>query len=99
MDRSWIHASRISEQYETGVECFIEYVIRNAKDDMNGKFFYPCVNCCNGSRLELDVIREHLLCDGFLKNYTRWNGENVDIPSVLVETQAQTFTREVDMDD
>nr|KYP76305.1 hypothetical protein KK1_020539 [Cajanus cajan] len=68
---------------------------------MNGRFFCPCVNCCNATRLELDVIREHLLCDGFLKNYTHWiwHGENVDIQSVSVETQTQTFTQEIDMDD
>nr|KYP49229.1 hypothetical protein KK1_029068 [Cajanus cajan] len=68
---------------------------------MNGRFFCPCVNCCNATRLELDVIGEHLLCDGFLKNYTRWiwHGENVDIQSVSVKTQTQTFTQEIDMDD
>nr|KYP61486.1 hypothetical protein KK1_015976 [Cajanus cajan] len=101
LDRSWIRAPRVSEQYETRVEYFIEYVIRNGNDDMNGKFFCPCVNCCNEIRLELDVIREHLLCDGFLKNYTRWiwHGKNIDIPNVSAETQTQNFTQEVDMDD
>uniref|UniRef100_A0A151UG77 Transposase-associated domain-containing protein n=2 Tax=Cajanus cajan TaxID=3821 RepID=A0A151UG77_CAJCA len=101
LNRSWIHTSRISDQYETGVEYFIEYVIRNANDDMNGRFFCLCVNFCNATRLVLDVIREHLLCDGFLKNYTRWiwHGENVDIQSVSVETQTQTFTQGIDMDD
>ncbi|XP_027364391.1 uncharacterized protein LOC113871494 [Abrus precatorius] len=101
LNRSWIHESRLSWKYETGVEYFIEYVIQNANNDMNGNFFCPCVNCCNGSRLELNVIREHLLCDGFLKNYTRWiwHGENIDIPTVSIETPTQTFTQEIDMDD
>jgi len=30
----------------------------------------PCVNCLNGRILSVSEIREHLLCDGFLKNYT-----------------------------
>ena len=49
-----------------------------------GKIRCPCVNCLNGRILDVVEIREHLLCDGFLKNYTTWmwHGELVDTPTV-----------------
>ena len=34
--------------------------------------FCPCVNCLNGRRQDIELIREHVLCDGFLKSYTIW---------------------------
>ena len=36
--------------------------------------------------LEIRLIREHVLCDGFLKNYTKWiwHGEFVDVTSLYV---------------
>ena len=35
----------------------------------------------NGKQLEIRLIREHVLCDGFLKNYTKWiwHGEFLDV--------------------
>jgi len=42
------------------------------------------VNCLNGKRLDVELIREHVLCDGFLKIYTTWTwyGEVLDLPYV-----------------
>ena len=41
-----------------------------------------CVKCVNLKRLDIELIREHVLCDGFLKNYTTWtwHGEVLDLP-------------------
>ena len=41
-------------------------------------------NCLNESILSVSKFREHLLCDGFLKNYTTWtwHGEFLDLRSV-----------------
>jgi len=69
MDRSWINASRISDVYEKGVEDFLEYAKRNGST-INERYYYLCVNCVNGKILDIELIREHVLCDGFLKNYT-----------------------------
>jgi len=63
MDHSWMNALRTSEEYENGVEEFIEFARRNAPAK-NGTYFCPCVNCLNESRRDVDVIRDHLLCDG-----------------------------------
>ena len=41
-----------------------------------------CVNCLNGRILDVKIIREHLLCDGFFRSYTtwRWHGELLNLP-------------------
>jgi len=48
------------------------------------KFRCPCVNCLNGRKLNATQVREHLICDGFLKSYTiwTWHGELIHIPTV-----------------
>ena len=96
MDRSWIYARRTSAEYDNGVKNFLEFAIRNAAGDKSGRFFCPCVNCLNLRRLCVTEIREHLICDGFLKSYTRWvwHGELVEQRSTSNEVEA-----DVDMDD
>jgi len=67
MDRSWINTSRISSDvYEKGVEDFLEVAKRKGAL-INERYYCPCVN---GKRLHIELIREHVLCDGFLRNYT-----------------------------
>ena len=63
MGHSWMNALRTSEEYEKGVEEFIEFARRNAPMK-NRKYFCPCVNCSNESRWDVDVIRDYLLWDG-----------------------------------
>jgi len=69
MDRSWINANRISDVYEKGVEEFLEFAKRNGAT-INERYYCPCVKCVNLKRLDIELIREHVLCDSFLKNYT-----------------------------
>ena len=90
MDRTWINASRISDVYEKGVEDFLEFAKWNGVA-INGRYYCPCVNCVNGKRLESELIREHVLCDGFLKNYTTWtwHGEVLDLPYVSEQDQCE----------
>ena len=54
--------------YEKGVEDFLEFAKRNGVG-INGRYFCPYVNCVNGRRVDIELIREHILCDGFLKSY------------------------------
>jgi len=56
MDRSWINASQIGDLYENG-------------GGRNGRYYYPCVNFLNGKQLEIQLIREYVYCDGFLKSH------------------------------
>ena len=80
MDRSWINARRTSDEYENGVEHFLQFARQNVPNS-NGIFYCPCVNCLNVRRLKVDEIREHVLCDGFCKSYTRWtwHGELLEL--------------------
>ncbi|XP_027915074.1 uncharacterized protein LOC114174430 [Vigna unguiculata] len=96
MDRSWINFLRTTNEYENGVEEFLEFANMNVLDN-NGKFYCPCVNCLNERKLPTDIIREHVLCDGFLKSYTKWiwHGELIDMPSVDV-SEAEEVDLEMD---
>ncbi|XP_052731652.1 uncharacterized protein LOC128196086 isoform X4 [Vigna angularis] len=96
MDRSWINLIRTTNEYESGVEQFLEFAKMNVPDN-NGRFYCPCVNCLNERKLPTEVIREHVLCDGFLKSYTKWtwHGELIDMPSV---SDSQVEVEEVDLE-
>jgi len=95
MDRSWINFIHTTNEYENGVEQFLEFANMNVPDN-NGRFYCPCVNCLNERKLPTNVIREHVLCDGFLKSYTKWiwHGELIDMPSVDVSEEEE----EVDLE-
>ncbi|KAG5116857.1 hypothetical protein JHK84_042970 [Glycine max] len=83
MDRSWMKAKRISDEYENGVEQFLQFTQLNA-ESLRGNYFCPCVKCLNGRRQSVDEIRSHLICYGIIPNYTKWiwHGESADIPTV-----------------
>ena len=86
MDRSWMFAKRISEQYENGVEVFIEFPKKNDKTASDEKFRCLCINCLNEVRQIVDQMRELLLCDDIIKSYTTWtwHGERLNIPTHFV---------------
>jgi len=90
MDRSWINVNRISDVYEKGVEDFLEFAKRNTAA-INGRYYCPSVKCVNLKRLDIELIREHVLCDGFLKNYTTWtwHGEVLDLPYASEQNQCE----------
>ena len=78
--------------YEKCVEEFLEFAKLNGAT-INRRYYCPsCVNCLNGKRLYVELIREHLLCDGFFKNYTTWtwHGEVLNLPNVN-ETEWASF--------
>jgi len=84
IDRSWINASQISNVYKKGVEDFLEFAKRNGAA-INGRYCL-CVKCVNLKRLDIEMILEHVLCDGFLKNYTTWtwHGEVLYNVNILI---------------
>jgi len=45
----------------------------------------------NEKRLDIELIQEHVLCDGFLKNYTTWtwHGEVLDLPHAFEQDQCE----------
>ena len=100
MNRSWIQAPRINDEYEKGVEDFLLFAQQHAPM-FGGKYFYPCVNCVNGRHHSLDDIRSHLICDGFSRSYTNWiwHSELPDMSTTAdIESQhVQTEDRMEDM--
>jgi len=86
MDRSWTNLPHISDDFERRVEEFTQFSQHNDGSVGNRvRIRCLCVNCLNGRRLDVAEIRDHLLCDGFVKNYTTWMGhsELLDMPSVF----------------
>ena len=83
MDRTWMKASLISQEYENGVEEFLQFTKRNAQS-LRGKFFCPCVKCGNGRRQSVNDIRTHFICEGIIPNHTKWiwHGELPDMPTI-----------------
>ena len=76
-------AKCISDEYENGVEQFLQFTQLNA-ESLRGNYFCPCVKCLNGRRQSVDEIRSHLICYDIIPNYTKWiwHGESADIPTV-----------------
>ena len=64
-------ALRTSEEYQNGVEEFIEFAKRNVASK-NGKYPCPCVKCVNVDRKSLDSIRNDLICEGINRRYRKW---------------------------
>ncbi|XP_028236830.1 uncharacterized protein LOC114416159 [Glycine soja] len=83
MDRSWMKASRITDEYRNGVEQFLQFTEMNAPS-LRGKYFCPYVKCENGRHQSINEIRSHLICHGIILNYTKWiwHGELPHKPSV-----------------
>ena len=97
MDQDWINLPRISVEYENGVEEFIQFAQHyedRSDDEVN--FRCPCVNCLNERKLNATQVREHLICDGFLRSYTIWtcHGELIDFPTIARTKQVVDSTME-----
>ncbi|KAF2308873.1 hypothetical protein GH714_022479 [Hevea brasiliensis] len=75
MDRSWMNKPRNSYEYKKVTE-FLHFAFHNASQC--GKILCPCIHCVNRSWQSYDDARVHLICDGFLRGYTKWicHGEN-----------------------
>ena len=100
MNRSWIQAPCISDEYEKGVEEFLEFAQQHAPV-LDGNYLCPCVNCINGRCHSLNEIRTHLICNDFSRSYTNWiwHSELPDIPTAA-DTEVvhvQTVDRMEDM--
>ncbi|KAH7843980.1 hypothetical protein Vadar_023091 [Vaccinium darrowii] len=70
MDRSWMYQSRLTSEYLNGVKEFLKLAFHNASID--GKIVCPCVKCGNGKWVTQYEAVDHLVCDGFIKGYTKW---------------------------
>ena len=78
--------------YEKGFEEFLEFAKWNGPA-INERYYCPCVKCVNLKRLDIELIREHVLCDGFLNNYTTWtwHGEVLDLSYASEQNQYEHY--------
>ena len=67
MNRNWINFVRISDEYEKGVEEFIQFAQRNAINSghAGAKIRCLCVNCLNGRILDVNIMRSTCYVMGF----------------------------------
>ncbi|KAF7119899.1 hypothetical protein RHSIM_Rhsim13G0141700 [Rhododendron simsii] len=70
MDKSWMYKSRLTSEYLNRVEGFLNFAFQ--KESIYGKIVCPCVMCGNGRWVTRSEAVDHLVCDGFIKGYTKW---------------------------
>ena len=70
MDRKWMRASRLSKEYEDGVDEFVRFTVEHANDPT--KIICPCLKCCYGRQNAPHIVKDHLFCYGIDKSYTVW---------------------------
>lgn len=70
MDKSWMGKSRLSKEYDLGVEMFIKFGERHA----NGSTLIscPCLKCGNFKKGSSQDIRDHLYIYGIDQSYKTW---------------------------
>ena len=83
--------SRITTEYQNGLEYFLDYAFRNAS--MYNKILCPCKRCGMSICMSRDDAFEHLTVDGFIPGYTHWiaHGELPSILSARGENQRNTL--------
>ena len=73
MDRSWMRANRLSDEYEHGVKEFLRFAESNAEKSLHALFLCSCVRCANKEpKLSKKEIMDHLICVGICQSYTQW---------------------------
>src|SRR4051812_37617821 len=70
MDKSWMDEDRYTEKYINGVKGFVQFAL--AHSAKGNKILCPCKNCVNCFWLEASDVQEHLVCEGFVNGYGRW---------------------------
>lgn len=69
--------------YENRIEDFLQFFEWHG-GALNWKYYCLYITCLNERQQQIQLIREHLLCDGILKSYTMRirHGEVVHLPTV-----------------
>ncbi|KAA8544788.1 hypothetical protein F0562_019508 [Nyssa sinensis] len=71
MDKSWIDLEyRLDESYVKGVNEFLTFAMANK---LSGSEIYcPCKKCLNIKLVQEKVAYEHIIVNGFIRNYKNW---------------------------
>lgn len=71
MDKSWINLPRLDSRYLQGVIDFMEFACKNILDGQT-EIACPCKKCHNLARKNIDLVKQHLVVNGFTPSYTVW---------------------------
>ncbi|KAI0515866.1 hypothetical protein KFK09_008534 [Dendrobium nobile] len=63
MNKSWIIKSRWSLEYNKGVEDILDFAGRSK--NISGKILCPCKLCINIYFYSVQVVKEHIITNGF----------------------------------
>jgi hypothetical protein len=71
MDKSWMNLSRVDPRYLQGL---IDFMAFACKDIQVGEteISCPCKNCKNMCRKKIQIVKDHLVVNGFCSSYTVW---------------------------
>ncbi|KAM6593613.1 hypothetical protein CsatA_001316 [Cannabis sativa] len=70
MDKSWMLERRETPQFLDGFNKFLEFALKNSSN--HERIPCPCVDCCNGTKGNITMIKDHVICRGFNRSYTTW---------------------------
>ncbi|PPS15342.1 hypothetical protein GOBAR_AA05235 [Gossypium barbadense] len=70
MDRTWMNFSRASNEYQNGVQSFLDLAFHNSSQE--NIILCPCKKCGNIYWQYREVVYEHLIVDGFIRGYKKW---------------------------
>ena len=91
MDKSWINVNnKLDPRYIQGVIDFIEFACKNIPEGAT-KITCPCKKCHNARLVKIDVVKDHLIVNGFIPSYTRWifHGEQLESPECGIKNSGQ----------
>lgn len=97
MNCSWIDTLWTSDEYERGVDQFLEFINNNVPHN-KGLFYYPCVKCLDELQWNPIEIKDHLICFGFYKAYRQWvlHGESRKHGTPQVENDDMEFGDQIE---
>ncbi|KAL8155839.1 hypothetical protein AgCh_001037 [Apium graveolens] len=99
MDRlTWMYKiPRVSHAYVNGVNEFIACAVENLKKKQiehrkEDRITCPCHDCYNLKKYpNIDTVREHLFCRGFMEDYTKWIWHGEGIHTRKTETSSKIY--------
>uniref|UniRef100_A0ACD5U8V1 Uncharacterized protein n=1 Tax=Avena sativa TaxID=4498 RepID=A0ACD5U8V1_AVESA len=99
MDKSWMDEDRHTEKYINGVNFFVQFAFTHSAK--GNTILCPCKNCVNCFWHEASDVREHLVCEGFVSGYRRWeyHGEESSSLRSFRDAHMEQFDEAEERDD